>query len=202
MSLWRAEHPLVLASQSTSRRAILESAGIPIEIRPADLDERAVERAAAATSPGAAAQLLAREKASAIAAMMPGRLVLGADQTLALGGQRFDKPANRNAACEQLRALAGQTHELHSAIAFVRDGDVLYEHVRVARMTMRPFGDQFLEIYLDRVGAAVTASVGAYQVEGLGIHLFERFDADHSTILGLPLLAALSFLRTAGYLET
>ena len=202
MSLWRAEHPLVLASQSASRRAILESAGIPIEIRPADLDERAVERAAAATSAGAAAQLLAREKASAIAAVMPGRLVLGADQTLALGGQRFDKPANRNAAREQLRALAGQTHELHSAIAFVRDGDLLYEHVRVARMTMRPFGDRFLETYLDRVGAAVTASVGAYQVEGLGIHLFERFDADHSTILGLPLLAALSFLRTAGYLET
>ena len=144
--------------------------------------------------------LLAREKAKAVAARMPGRLVLGADQTLALGDRRFDKPVDRNAAREQLKALAGKTHELHTAIAFVRAGDVCCEHVAIARMTMRAFSDRFLDAYLDTVGAAVTASVGAYQVEGLGIHLFETLAADHSTILGLPLIPALSFLRAEGYL--
>jgi len=202
MPLWLAEKPLVLASKSASRRAILEAAGIPLEVRPADVDERAMESAAVPADAGAVAELLAREKARAVAAAMPGRLVLGADQTLALGARRFDKPANREAAREQLHALAGKTHELHSAIAFVRGGDVLHEQVRVARMTMRAFSDRFLETYLDLAGPAVIASVGAYQVEGLGIHLFERFDADHFTILGLPLLDALSFLRTAGHLET
>jgi septum formation protein len=144
---------------------------------------------------------LARAKAQAVAAGMPDRLVLGADQTLSLGSQRFDKPADRDAACAQLRALAGRTHELHSAIAFVRNGEVIYEHVEVARMTMRAFSDRFLDAYLDAAGAAVTASVGAYQVEGAGIHLFAAIDADYSAILGLPLIPALSFLRRAGYLE-
>jgi len=201
MPLWLADKPLVLASKSASRRAILEAAGIPLDIRPADIDERAVEGAAAPGAADQVAKLLAREKARAVAAGMPGRMVLGADQTLSLGDRRFDKPADRNAAREQLRALAGKTHELLSAIAFVRDGDVLYEHVEVARMTMRAFSDRFLDAYLDAVGAAVTASVGAYQVEGAGIHLFAAIDADHSTILGLPLLPALSFLRAEGYLE-
>jgi septum formation protein len=201
MPFWLADKPLVLASKSASRRAILDAAGIPFDVRPADIDERAVESAAAPGAADQVAKLLAREKARAVAAAMPGRLVLGADQTLSLGDRRFDKPADRNAAREQLRALAGRTHELHSAIAFVRDGDVLYEHVEVARMTMRAFSDRFLDAYLNVVGAAVTASVGAYQVEGAGIHLFASLDADHSTILGLPLLPALSFLRAAGYLE-
>jgi septum formation protein len=201
MPLWLADKPLVLASKSASRRAILEAAGIPLEVCPADIDERAVEDAAAPGAPGEVARLLAREKALAVAAKMPGRLVLGADQTLSLGKDRFDKPVDRNAAREQLRALAGRTHELHSAIAFVRDGNVRYEHVAVARMTMRAFSDRFLDAYLDAAGPAVTASVGAYQVEGLGIHLFATLEADHSTILGLPLIPTLSFLRAEGYLE-
>src|SRR5262245_58741805 len=201
MPLWLADKPLVLASKSASRRAILQAAGIPFDIRPADIDERAVESVAGPGAAGEVAKLLAREKARAVAAGMPGRLVLGADQTLSLGEQRFDKPADRDAAREQLRALAGRTHELHSAIAFVQDGKVLYEHVEVARMTMRAFGDRFLDVYLDAAGTAVTASVGAYQVEGAGIHLLASIEADHSTILGLPLLPALSFLRAKGYLE-
>ena len=198
MPLWRADQPLVLASKSASRRALLEAAGIPIEVHPADIDERAVERAAGPAAAGGVAKLLAHAKAQAVSAKMPSRLVLGADQTLVFGGKRFDKPGSLDAAREQLRALAGNTHELHTAIAFVRDGALLSEYARVARMTMRAFGDRFLDAYLDDAGPAVMASVGAYQVEGLGIHLFESFDADHSTILGLPLLPALEFLRAEG----
>jgi septum formation protein len=200
MALWLADKPLVLASKSAPRRAMLEAAGIPIEVRPADIDERAVERAAAERAAGDVAALLAREKARAISISMPARLVLGADQTLVLGERRFDKPADIAAARAQLRALAGKTHELHSAIAFVRDGEVLGETVQVARMTMRAFSDKFLDAYLEAAGPAVMASVGAYQLERYGVHLFERVEADHFTILGLPLLAALDFLRREGSL--
>jgi septum formation protein len=200
MALWVAGKPLVLASKSAPRRAMLEAAGIPIEVRPADIDERAIERAADASAAGDVAALLARAKARAISIGMPGRLVLGADQTLVLGEQRFDKPADIAAARMQLRALAGKTHELHSAIAFVRDGEVLNETVQVARMTMRAFSETFLDAYLEAAGPAVMASVGAYQLERYGVHLFERIEADHFTILGLPLLAALDFLRREGSL--
>jgi septum formation protein len=195
MALWLADKPLVLASKSAPRRVLLEAAGIPIEVRPADIDERAVERAAVANAAGDVAALLAREKASAISIGMPGRLVLGADQTLVLGERRFDKPADIAAARAQLRALSGKTHELHSGIAFVRDGQVLNETVQVARMTMRAFSARFLDAYLDAAGPAVMASVGAYQLERYGVHLFERVEADHFTILGLPLLPLLAFFR-------
>jgi septum formation protein len=200
MALWLADKPLVLASKSAPRRAMLEAAGIPIEVCPADIDERAVEREAVASAAGDVAALLAREKARVVSIGMPGRLVLGADQTLVLGERRFDKPADMAAARAQLRTLAGETHELHSAIAFVRDGQVLGETVHVARMTMRAFSDKFLDAYLEAAGPAVMASVGAYQLERYGVHLFERVEADHFTILGLPLLAALDFLRREGSL--
>jgi septum formation protein len=200
MALWLADKPLVLASKSAPRRAMLEAAGIPIEVRPADIDERAVERNAVANAAGEVAALLAREKARAISIGMAGRLVLGADQTLVMGHQRFDKPADITAARAQLRMLAGKTHELHSAIAFVRDGKVLGEALQIARMTMRAFSEAFLDAYLEAAGSAVTASVGAYQLERYGVHLFERVEADHFTILGLPLLAALDFLRQEGSL--
>jgi septum formation protein len=179
---------------------MLEAAGIPLEVRPADIDERRIEAAAPAGDAGAAAALLAREKANAVAVTMAGRLVLGADQTLVLGMQRFTKPANRAAAGAQLRALAGRGHELHSAVAFVRDGVALFEHVGVARLTMRPLSEAFIEAYLDAAGAAATASVGGYQLEGLGVQLFERVDGDYFTVLGLPLLPALDFLRRQGFL--
>jgi septum formation protein len=200
MALWRADQPLVLASKSAPRRALLQAAGIPVEVRPAEIDERAVEQAAAANAAGEVAALLARAKACAVAGVMPGRLVLGADQTLVLGAQRFDKATDLTAARAQLRALAGKTHELHSAIAFVRDGKVLNETVQVARMTMRTLSESFLDAYLEAASDAVTASVGAYQLERYGVHLFERVEADHFTILGLPLLPALEFLRREGSL--
>jgi septum formation protein len=198
--LWLDEEPLVLASRSKVRQMLLAAAGIPAEVHPADLDERSLETAAPAPAPGAIAALLAREKALAVEKLHPGRLILGADQTLALGAARFAKPADLAAARTQLRALCGRSHELHSAIAFVQDATVLFEHVSVARLTMRSFSDRFLDLYLDAVGSAATESVGAYQIEGLGSQLFERVDGDYFAVLGLPLMEALGFLRRRGSL--
>jgi septum formation protein len=200
MGLWLAAVPLVLASGSVVRRKLLEAAGIPVEVRPASLDERAVEAMAPRDDPSAVAALLARAKALRVAKDLPGRLVVGADQTLALGNRRFDKPADRAAARAQLQALAGRIHELHAAVAVVRGQEVLFEHVDVARLTTRPLSDAVLDRYLDAAGAALTASVGGYQVEALGVHLFERIEGDHFTILGLPLLPLLAYLRTEGSL--
>jgi septum formation protein len=200
MSLWLAGEPLVLASKSAIRHAILRDAGIPVAVEPADIDERAIEQRSAKEDAGELAAVLACEKARTVAARFPGRLVLGADQTLALGERRFSKPADRAGARGQLAALRGQTHELHSAVALARGSSVLFEHREVARLTMRSFSDQFLEAYLDAAGAAVTASVGGYQLEKVGIQLFEHIQGDHFTILGLPLVPLLDYLRTAGWL--
>lgn len=201
MALWLADRPLLLASKSASRRALLQGAGIPIEVKAADIDERGIEAKAGLADPGAVAALLAREKAVAVSVEQPGRLVLGADQTLALGQRRFSKPADRAAARSQLKILRGQSHALHSAVAIIRDGKPVLEHCAVAKLAMRAFSDEFLESYLDAAGDAVTASVGAYQVEGFGVQLFERIDGDHSTILGLPLLPVLDALRREGALR-
>jgi septum formation protein len=202
MPLWLADQPLVLASKSAIRGAVLRAAGVPIEVHPADVDERAIEQGNTARDPGEVAALLAREKAAAVAVRLSGRVVLGADQTLALGERRFSKPADRAVAREQLKSLRDRTHELHTAIALVREGTVLFEHREAARLTMRAFSDRFLEDYLDAAGPAVTASVGAYQLEQSGIQLFERVEGDHFVILGLPLLPLLRHLRQAGWLAT
>jgi septum formation protein len=200
MPLWLADQPLVLASNSAVRHAILRDAAIPVEIVPAEVDERAIEERAGLRDPGEVAALLAREKARAVATGRPGRIVLGADQTLALGEQRFSKPTDRAAARAQLKAMCSRTHELHTAVALARDGALLLEHREVARLVMRAFSDEFLDAYLDTMGAAVTTSVGAYQLEKAGIQLFERVEGDHFVILGLPLLALLRHFREAGWL--
>jgi nucleoside triphosphate pyrophosphatase len=200
MALWQASAPLVLASRSAARRTLLEAAGIPLEPCPADIDERGLEEQARLQDPASVAHLLACEKAAFVARSHPGRLVLGADQTLAFAAERFSKPADRAAARVQLKTLAGRTHELHAAVAFVQDGAVLFAHVETARLTMRAFSDEFLDRYLDTVGDAALTSVGGYQLEGLGVQLFERVDGDYFTILGLPLLRALDFLRRHGCL--
>jgi septum formation protein len=202
MSLWLPAEPLVLASKSAVRRAIIEAAGIPLEVAPADIDERGVEARAVAGSAADAAVLLAREKARVGGAAFTGRFVVGADQTLALGRARFTKPVDRDSAREQLRSLAGRTHELHSAVALARDGRVVFSHVDTARLTMRALSERFLEAYLDAAGKSVNASVGGYQLEGLGSQLFEKVEGDYFTILGLPLFALLSFLRREGCLAS
>ena len=199
-SLWLVAEPLVLASKSAVRRAMLEAAGIPLEIAPADIDERAVEARVGAGTAADAASLLAREKARVGAARMRGRLVVGADQTLALGQTRFTKPVNRATARKQLRTLSGQTHELHSAVALARDGRVMFSKVETAKLTMRELSEAYLDNYLETAGTAVLSSVGGYQLEGLGSHLFERIEGDYFTILGLPLFALLDFLRREGCL--
>ena len=195
MSIWRDPQKLILASQSRARRMLLENAGLEFEALPADIDERAVQKNSGLSAPGEIASLLAREKALFISRQRPGQYVVGADQTLALGPRMLSKPAGRAQATEQLGLLAGQTHALHSAVSVARDGKALFDDVSVARMTMRRLAADEIEAYLDQAGEAVTTSVGAYQLEGLGVHLFERIEGDHFTILGLPLLSLLAFLR-------
>ena len=195
MSLWRGDTPLILASQSRARQMLLANAGIEFEAAPAHIDERAIQDASGPASPSAIAARLAREKAMVVCARKPARYVVGADQTLALGERLFNKPDGRAQARVQLLALAGQSHELHSAIAVARDGRILFEHVEVARLTMRALRESEIATYLDAAGDAVTSSVGAYQLEGVGVHLFDRIEGDHFTILGLPLLPLLGFLR-------
>ncbi|MEZ0221193.1 Maf family protein [Tardiphaga sp. 1201_B9_N1_1] len=195
MTIWRGVQPLILASQSLARRELLANAGITFDAMPADIDERGIQQKSGLTAPGEIAALLAERKAAFISLRHPGRYVLGADQILALGDRMFSKPAGREQAAEQLAILAGRTHELHSALAVVCDGATLFSNVSVAHMTMRKLDDEAINAYLDAAGDKVTTSVGAYQLEGLGVHLFELIEGDHFTILGLPLLPLLSFLR-------
>jgi septum formation protein len=195
MTLWRGAAPLILASQSRTRQHLLAHAGIAFDAVPAEIDERELERGSGLAAPGDIAALLARAKAVAVSHRQPARLVVGADQTLALGQKRFDKPGDRAEARAQLSALAGATHELHSAVAAARDGKVMFEARARARMTMRRLRADEIDAYLDAAGEAVTASVGGYQLEGLGVHLFEQIEGDHFTIMGLPLLPLLAFLR-------
>ncbi|MEH2530639.1 septum formation protein [Bradyrhizobium sp. AZCC 1588] len=201
MNIWRGQHPLILASQSRARQMLLANAGISFDAVPADIDERSVQKNSGLSAPSEIAGLLAREKACFVSSKNPGRYVVGADQTLALASRLFSKPAGRAQAAEQLRLLAGQTHELHSAVAVARDGKLVFSDLSIARMTMRRLGESEIEAYLDQAGQAVTTSVGAYQLEGLGVHLFERIEGDHFTILGLPLLPLLAFLRGEGLLN-
>jgi len=196
MTLWRGKDSLILASQSRARQMLLADAGLTFETVPAEIDERAIQRASGLSAPADIAALLAREKSLFVSTRRPGRYVIGADQTLALGTRLLSKPASRAQAAEQLHALAGETHELYSAVAVARDGKILFEKVAIARMTMRPLIETEIDAYLDAAGAAVTSSVGAYQLEGLGVHLFDRIEGDHFTILGLPLLPLLAFLRS------
>lgn len=195
MGLWLGKSPLVLASQSSARKMLLANAGLEFKAITADIDERGIQASSELSNPREIALLLAREKAKAVCARHPGSHVIGADQTLALGNRLFNKPAGRPQAMTQLRDLAGHSHELNSAVVVAHDGKIVFEDVSIARLTMRAMTEDELSAYLDAAGDAVTTSVGAYQLEGLGIHLFERIDGDHFTILGLPLLPLLAFLR-------
>ena len=200
MTIWRGKAPLILASQRRARQMLLGNAGFAFEAVPADIDERTVQQKSGLLKPGEIAALLAQEKALFVSSKMPDRYVVGADQTLALGQRLFSKPAGRAQAADQLRALAGNTHELHSAVVVARGSKMLFSEVAIARMTMRQLSGDEVRTYLDTAGEAVTTSVVAYQLEGLGVHLFDRIEGDHFTILGLPLLPLLAFLRGQGLL--
>lgn len=188
---------IVLASASPYRRKLLSDAGVPVEVRPATIDERMVEKATdgSGISPEDLALVLAEAKASDVSDAKPGALVLGCDQTLSLGDDVLHKPADMEAARRRLLALSGQTHHLNSAAVLVRDGEVLWRYVGVASLTMRPLDPAFVGRHLARVGEKALSSVGAYQIEGEGVQLFERIEGDFFTIVGLPLLPLLVALR-------
>lgn len=195
--------PLILASQSPFRRMLMENAGLTFQAQAAAIDERAAEAALAAhnPTPQAIAEALAIEKARDVARRNPGSLVIGSDQTLSLEGLVFHKPADMAEAKAHLMAMSGKTHSLNCGIALVRDGQTLWSHVSIANLTMRPLSEAFVERHLARVGSRVLASVGAYQLEGEGVQLFERIDGDYFTILGLPLLPLLAKLRDLGAID-
>lgn len=191
---------VVLASGSKTRAEMLQRAGVRVTLAPAAVDEEEIKLAARAEGIGVdeVAETLAELKAQRVTRKHPGALVVGADQMLECDGRWFDKPAGRDAAREQLKDLRGKTHRLVSCAVVVRDGERLWHQVDRARLAMRPFSDAFLESYLDQAGDGVLHSVGAYQLEGLGAQLFQRVDGDFFTILGLPLLPLLGFLRVHG----
>ena len=201
-SLWIGPAALVLASKSASRRLVLASAGIEAEIEPAAVDERRIEDEylAAGGAPSQLAVQLARAKALEVSARRSQAWCLGADQTLSLDGQMFHKPLDMESAAQGLRQLSGRTHVLTSAVCVAAGGNILFEAAPTARLTMRPLDAGAIERYLAAAGRAVLSSVGAYQVEGLGVHLFETIEGDHSTILGLPLLVLLGWFRSQGCL--
>lgn len=194
---------VVLASGSPFRRKMLEDAGVAVETVPANIDERAVEAAVegSGVTPQELAAILAEAKALHVSERMPGRLVIGADQTLSLGDEVLHKPADMEAARRRLLLLSGKTHELNSAVVVARDGEALWRHVGVARLTMRDLAPGFVGRHLSRVGDKALSSVGAYQIEGEGIQLFEAVEGDHFTVVGLPLLPLLGELRRLGAID-
>lgn len=201
-SLWRVDRPLVLASGSTARRQMLESAGIPVVVRPASIDERALADPLieARVPPKDIARRLALAKGLEASARAPGDVILAADQTLELEGRLGMKPGSAIEARRQLQAMRGKTHALHAAACLIRAGTVLWEGADTADLTMRAFSDAFLEAYLNRMGDQVCNTVGAYEYEALGVHLFEKVEGAHATILGLPLAALLDAMRRLGLL--
>ena len=188
--------PLILASQSASRRAMLTAAGVDFRAIPAHLDERALEAALKGEAPEVIALALAG--AQAVSTEQPQSLVLGSDSLVVAGGRRFDKPASREEAADHLRWFSGKAMELHSAAALARGGAVVWSHAAVARLLVRVLDEAFIARYLDAEWPEVGGCVGVFRIEGLGVHLFEGIEGDHFTVLGMPLLPVLGALRTFG----
>ena len=188
---------LILASQSATRKALLQQAGLAFSTASAAIDERRLEQAVLERGGDGrdVALLLAEKKAAAIAATHAGAIVIGADQTLSLGAELLHKPASRAEAAAQLDHLRGKTHRLHAAVVLVRDGELLWSGVETAELTMRDFSPAERDDVLQREGDAILASVGGYRLEGPSIRLFDTVAGDYFTILGLPLLPLLAALR-------
>lgn len=202
-SLQADEPPLILASQSAARRALLERAGLRFEALPARVDEAAIKESAQAESlsPQDAALALADAKAARVSAKRPEALVIGADQLLVCEGRWFDKPEGMEGARDHLRRLRGRSHDLVTAVVGWRGNRRLWHHLATPRMTMRDFSDAVLEAHLALEGEAALGSVGAYRFEGPGAHLFARAEGEHAAVLGLPLLPLLAWLRDFGVLR-
>lgn len=192
---------IVLASQSASRKAMLEAAGVAFEARAADVDESEIKRELIGVSPDEIALILAEAKALAVSAAMPGRVVLGGDSLVEVGGRLFDKPVSRDNAGEHLRFFSGNDMRLHSAAVLMKDGVTLWRHCEVARLKVRPLSDSFIDSYLAAEWPAVGACVGVFRMEGRGVQLFENIEGSHFTVLGMPLLPLLAALREQGELE-
>ncbi|MFT3732606.1 MAG: Maf family nucleotide pyrophosphatase [Hyphomicrobium sp.] len=190
---------LVLASGSAARKALLEAAGLAFDVIPANIDEEAIRNDILEKTSGAEAgdiaSVLAAEKARVVSVLHPSALVIGADQVLVLGGKIFSKAQTLKEAREHLTMLRGRTHDLVSAVALARNGNVHWQRAAMAGMSVRDFSDEFLGTYLERMGARALASVGCYELEGEGVQLFERIEGDYFTILGIPLLPLLQRLR-------
>jgi septum formation protein len=188
-------HPLIMATTSAARRQMMEKAGLKVHFQSPDLNEDALRQANTGLDGKCMAQTLADAKASSIIA--PDSIVIGADQTLELHGQLLTKPKDMVDARQQLKAMRAHTHHLHSAVSCTRNGQLIYRHVETATMNVRNFSDDFLESYLAHTGPSVLHSVGCYFYEAGGIQLFDKVEGDYYTILGLPLLPLLAFLRNA-----
>ncbi|MFB9953350.1 Maf-like protein [Rhizobium puerariae] len=193
--------PLVLASSSPFRRALMANAGLTFENRPAEIDERKIEAGLEGASPDQVALTLAKAKALDVSRHVPHALVIGSDQTMSLGNRVYHKPKSLAKARESLLSLSGKTHRLNSAITLAGHGDIVWEHVSHADLTVRPLSETFVDRYLARVGEKVFGSVGAYQLEGEGIQLFSDIEGDYFTILGLPMLPLLGKLRELGAID-
>lgn len=192
--------PLILASKSASRKAMLDAAGVEHDAMPADVEERAIEENLRGATPGEIAEALSVAKAAAIAAAHPGRLVLGSDSLVVCGGKRFDKPESREEAAEHLGFFSGKVMELHSAAALVCDETCEWSHADVARLHVRDLSAQFIEHYLAREWPEIGYTVGCFRIEAMGVQLFERIEGDQFTVLGMPLIPVLSALREQGVL--
>jgi len=193
--------PLILASASAVRARLLDGAGVAFEIVPSQVDEDEIKRAHGDIAVETLAMTLARAKAAEVAARRADALIIGADQILECDGRRFDKPKNRAEAAAHLRAFRGRAHRLVTACTIYRGRDEVWHHTSIPRLTMWNFDDAFIDEYLARAGDGVLTSVGAYQLEGLGAHLFENIEGDYFSILGLPLLPLLAFLRDCGLVK-
>jgi len=195
--------PLILASSSPFRQMLMKNAGLHFQAVAADIDERAIEAPLErdGAGPDAVALVLAKAKAKEVSDRFAGSLVIGSDQTMSLGEQVFHKPKTMADAENHLYTLSGKTHRLNSAIALARNGDIIWEHVSHAELTMRKLSFDFIHRHLSRVGDKALSSVGAYQLEAEGIQLFSKIDGDYFTIVGLPMLPLLQQLRELGVID-
>ncbi|EYS90817.1 maf-like protein [Bartonella bacilliformis str. Heidi Mejia] len=195
------KNTLILASRSFHRAQLLKNAGLNFSVEGASFDEREVEKKIGTKTPKELGRFLAIAKAKNVSDRFPNTLVIGCDQVLDLEGQVFHKVTNRKEAHQRLRSLSGKTHYLHSAVALVQNGQEIWSEVFSAHMTMRFLSSEFIERYLEHVGMDVLKSLGIYQIEGKGIHLFEKIEGDYFTIIGLPLLPLLAKLRHLGVID-